>query len=411
MKKIILILSGLILLGSTVAYAASYTGDISVSGADLRFSKPYFLEGDTVRIYVTTTNRSNQDLLGTVRFYDNNKQISGDQAISIFAKKTDDVFVDWNPAEFGSRMISVKIFPWKAEIDDPNNNYTEEKVYVEQDTDHDGLKNTIDPDIDGDLVDNEKDVFPLNPKESLDTDGDGTGNNTDLDDDNDGVPDKFDDMPLDPNETIDTDKDSIGNIKDTDDDNDGLLDKDEENIGTDPLNSDTDGDKVKDGQDAFPLDKNEWIDTDKDSIGNNIDIDDDNDQLPDKTDPFPLNKAPVIELDKIPTYVNVMDKYTFDATPSYDEDGKITSYKWEIDDEEKEGNAITTTFREKGQHSVSLTITDDSGESKTINFQVDVMNSELYIQLMIVLIAILLALLIYFRYIATTKNSKKHNLS
>ncbi|MFA7685585.1 MAG: PKD domain-containing protein [Candidatus Gracilibacteria bacterium] len=404
MKKALLILSSFIFL-STTAYA--YTGDISINSPDLRFSKAYFLEGDTVRIYATANNKSTQDLLGVVRFYDGGKQIAGDQTISIFANKTDDVFIDWAPSSFGSHTISAKIFPWKPELDNPGNNYVDEKIYVEQDTDHDGLKNTIDLDDDGDGVNDDKDFAPLNAAEQYDTDGDGTGNNKDLDDDNDGVPDKFDEMPLDPNETTDTDKDSIGNIKDTDDDNDSILDTDELNMGTDPLKADTDKDKIKDGQDTFPLDPKEWIDTDKDSIGNNLDIDDDNDSLPDKTDPYPLNKAPVLKLEDVPSYVNLMEPYTFDATPSYDADGKIISFEWTVDSEKKEGTSLTKVFDEVGTHKVSLKITDDNGESQASNFQVNVVNSRFYIQLGIVLIAILLAFLIYFRYIATTKNSKK----
>lgn len=404
MKKAILILSSFILL-STTAYA--YTGDISINSSDLRFSKSYFLEGDPVRIYATTKNNSTQDLLGVVRFYDNGKQINGDQPISIFTNATDGVFIDWIPPSFGYHTIAAKIFPWNTDIDNPGNNYVDEKIYVEQDTDHDGIKNTMDTDDDNDGVTDDKDFAPLDAKEQYDTDGDGKGNTKDLDDDNDGVPDKFDDMPLDPNETLDTDKDGIGNIKDLDDDNDGISDIDEENSDTDPLNADTDNDGIKDNQDAFPLDPEEWIDTDNDGIGNNLDIDDDNDQIPDQNDPFPLNKAPVIKLEEIPTYVNVMDPYTFDATPSHDEDGTIISYQWKINNETTEGNALTKVFKQPGTKNVSLTVKDDSGESKTVNFQINVVNSKLYIQLGAVLIAILLAFLIYFRYIATTKNSKK----
>jgi hypothetical protein len=404
MKKALLILGSFLLL-SQAAYA--YNGDISINSPDLRFSKQFFLEGDPIRIYATAKNNSNLDLLGVVRFYDNGKQISGDQPISIFGNKTDDVFIDWAPPSFGYHTISAKIFPWKPEIDNPGNNYVDEKIYVEQDTDHDGLKNTLDEDDDGDGVNDDKDFAPLDAKEQYDTDGDGTGNNKDLDDDNDGVPDKFDEMPLDPNETTDTDKDGIGNIKDTDDDNDGIIDTEEDNTGTDPLKADTDGDKIKDSQDDFPLDPKEWLDTDKDGIGNNLDINDDNDPLPDTTDPFPLNKAPVLKLDEIPSYINLMEPYTFDATPSYDDDGKIVSFEWQVDAEKKEGTSFTKVFDEIGTHKVSIKITDDNGESQTSNFQINVVNTRFYIQLGIVLISILLALLIYFRYIAATKNSKK----
>jgi hypothetical protein len=405
MKKILIALSSFLFL-TTTAFAA-YTGDISINSPDLRFSKSFFLEGDTIRIYATAKNNSNQDLLGVVRFYDNDKQISGDQQISIFANKTDDVFIDWAPQNFGSHKISAKIFPWLTAIDNPANNYVDETIYVEQDTDHDGLKNTIDPDMDGDNFANEKDAYPLDPKEWVDTDGDGIGDNTDLDDDNDGVPDKSDDCPKDPTEATDSDHDSICNNKDLDDDNDGLTDVQEINIGTDSVNPDTDADGVKDGQDAFPLDPKEWIDTDTDSIGNNSDIDDDNDSLPDIKDPFPLNKAPVLKISNLPNSLETFEQVTLDASPSYDEDGKIIAYSWSIDGKITKSPKVTQTFKEPGTHNITLTITDNSGETKNLNFQINVLNTKFYIRISIVLIAILLAFLIYFKYISPTKNSKK----
>jgi gliding motility-associated-like protein len=92
------------------------------------------------------------------------------------------------------------------------------------DYDDDGIADCIDNDIDGDGVDNESDVFPLNPLEFVDTDGDGIGNNSDNDDDNDGVIDALDAFPLDPNESADTDNDGIGDNVDNDQFNDGFED-------------------------------------------------------------------------------------------------------------------------------------------------------------------------------------------
>src|SRR3989338_3999821 len=164
---------------STVTYA--YIGDISINSADLKFSSTNFIEGKTVRIYATVKNNSSSDLLGVVRFFDNNAQISADQAISIFAGSTDDVFVDWAPG-FGSHRMAAKIFPWDADIDDPSNNWVVTDVYAVQDTDFDGTHNTTDPDDDGDNVADEKDAFPLNKNEQFDTDGDSKGDNADNDD-------------------------------------------------------------------------------------------------------------------------------------------------------------------------------------------------------------------------------------
>jgi len=92
----------------------------------------------------------------------------------------------------------------------------------------------------------------------LDTDGDGIGNRADPDQDNDGVPNKLDKYPLDPTRTKDTDGDGIDDLVDTDIDNDGLYNWEEKAIGTDPYKYDTDGDGVGDKQDAFPLDPKRW---------------------------------------------------------------------------------------------------------------------------------------------------------
>lgn len=404
MKKLILAITAFFILS---APAFAFSGDMSINSNDITFSSNNLLEGKMVRIYASATNNSDKDLLGVVRFYDNSNQISSDQAISIFARKTDGVFIDWLPS-YGSHRVAVKIFPWNAEIDDPSNNWIVTEVFVTQDTDRDSIPNSEDPDDDNDLTPDNEDIAPLNPNEQYDTDGDNIGNNADPDDDNDDVPDEYDDLPLDPNETIDTDKDGIGNIADTDDDNDGIKDNDEENSGTSPLKIDTDEDNSSDNVDAFPLDPEEQIDTDKDKIGNNTDIDDDNDEISDKDDPFPLNKGPVIKLTDKQTSLDVMKEHTFDASPSYDEDGKIVSYLWEIDDTiQEEGNSITHTFKKRGPHKVKLTVTDNAGESKTSEFQISIMNLGFYKIIVISIMTILLALIIYFKYIAEAKNLRR----
>ncbi|MEK7673008.1 MAG: PKD domain-containing protein [Patescibacteria group bacterium] len=382
---------------------AAFSGDLAIDLKDISFSTSNFLEGRSVRIYATASNLSSKDLLGVVRFFDNGKQIGGDQAISIFAGKNDGVFIDWAPGA-GNHKVSVKIFPWQPELDNPSNNSIEDDIFVVQDTDHDGTPNATDDDDDGDGAKDSEDHFPLNSAEKKDTDGDGKGDNTDTDDDNDGVPDNSDEMPLDPNETLDTDKDGIGNIADTDDDGDGISDIDEENTGTNPSNSDTDADSVTDKKDAFPLDSKEALDTDNDKIGNNSDIDDDNDGLKDTEDPFPLNKPPVIALDDEDFTLDINNEQLFDATPSYDEDGEIVSYQWKVDDEIiKEGNAINIDFNKLGKHSVQLSITDNSGETVTKNFELNVMNLEFYKQIGLSVTGILLAMGIYFKYIAAAK--------
>ncbi len=408
MKKLAFTLLGILLMSFT---AFAYSGDISINSSAITFSSYNFLEGNPVRIYATASNNSNKDLLGVVRFVANDVQIGGDQAISLFGEKTDDVFIDWVPAGYGNYRIAVKLYPWDQDIDEPGNNWIVKEILVIQDTDHDGIPNTEDEDNDGDGINDDKDEYPLDPNENADTDGDGIGDNADEDADNDGVPDEHDDLPQDPNETTDTDGDGIGNIADMDDDGDSVNDIDEDNNGTDPLDTDTDNDSINDGDDAFPLNPDETLDTDSDGIGNNTDIDDDNDGMKDEEDGFPLNKGPVIKLNEENLTIPVLENHIFDATPSYDEDGEIVSYLWEIDGIEKEGNSVQHTFYKTGTHSVKLIVTDNNGESKSTVFKVSVLNLKLYIQILTTLVALLLAILIYFKYISGTKNPKKKGKS
>ncbi len=116
------------------------------------------------------------------------------------------------------------------------------------------LITVINPDIDGDGVNNDIDNCPsIANTDQLDTDNDGNGNVCDDDDDNDGTTDTGDAFPLDPTEDTDTDGDGTGDNEDTDDDGDG----------------------VPDTEDTFPLDENESTDTDGDGTGDNADTDDD----------------------------------------------------------------------------------------------------------------------------------------
>jgi len=203
---------------------------------------------------------------------------------------------------------------------------------------------------------------------------------------------------------MDSDKDGIGEIKDPDDDNDGLADIDEMKMHTNPTNPDTDGDGVNDKNDPFPLDPSESMDTDHDGIGNNKDLDDDNDGTLDTNDKFPLNKAPVLQINEIKT-ASLNETTTFDASSSYDEDGKITSYIWTIDGKNFNGQTIEYIFKELGKHKVTLTITDNTGESKIKDFEVNVLNVRLYSQIIIIFIVLILGAFIIYKYVAEGKTS------
>lgn len=363
MKKISL--SSFFILILTLTGVSAATGDLSIDPGSIRFSKNTFVEGQKVRIYATSANSTTKDLYGVVKFHDgqSEKQIGTDQPVSIFAGKTDDIFVDWNP-NAGNTTIKVELIPFNAEEDIAENNFANKIIYVEADFDRDGDPDSTDEDDDNDGVKDNEDAFSKNKNEQKDSDGDSKGNNEDTDDDNDGVLDKDDALPLDPNESQDKDKDGIGDRADPDDDNDGLYDGEEIAKGTDPIKADTDGDKSVDGKDAFPLNPAEQKDTDKDGTGNNADNDDDNDKIPDNKDVFPNNLAPKIEKTGGSIIVQPGKEIVFDASISTDPDGKITKISWKFDDEpEKEGIITRHTFQESGKHVIGVKATDDAGET------------------------------------------------
>lgn len=406
-KKLVLFMGGILLLPQIAS--AAFAGDLAIYAENVRFTKSEILEGQTVRIYTTVTSLSNQDLLGSVKFTDetDKKQIGSDQPVSIFAKKTDDVFVDWTPTTLGTHTITIQLAPWKPEIDDPGNNTIEKTVTVYADTDHDGIPNSRDPDDDNDGVPDTQDLFPLNSKESKDSDNDGIGDKADTDDDNDGTPDINDDLPTNPKETVDTDKDGIGNNEDTDDDNDGISDQEEVKKGLNPLSPDTDGDGINDKNDPFPLNPAENSDYDKDGVGDNADADDDNDGIADISDSFPKNKAPIAKF--TPKYfVALNGPISFDASTSKDPDGEVKKYVWTFDKKDaREGQKVDFKFPSPGEHEVVLKITDSAGETASLTRTVYALNLFFFFQLFLFLILLLLALLIIFKYTLPAKKRLK----
>jgi hypothetical protein len=289
-----------LLLASVSAFAA-FDNDLSIAGDELVIQpNSGVVAGKIIKFYTTVRNNGDKDLIGTVKFFVNGQQVATDQPVSVKQGSIpDEVFVNW-VAVAGNHKVSAQIYPYETEGDNTANNYVEKNLFVDMDTDGDGVGDSVDVDDDNDGV--------------KDTDEEGQGTNPKkYDTDNDGVNDGKDVFPLDSTETTDTDGDGIGDNADDDDDNDGLPDAAEAKLGTDPLKPDTDGDGVNDLQDAFPLDPKEWKDSDgdgvgdnsdafpnnpkesadcdNDGIGNNADTDDDNDGVLDEFDAFPCDAS------------------------------------------------------------------------------------------------------------------------
>ncbi len=143
--------------------------------------------------------------------------------------------IEWLPGQAGVYEITVELAD--AESQDLQS-FSLEIEDLDQgpgdDMDNDGIPDDIDPDRDGDGVNNDEDAFPNDPSETKDSDGDGIGDNADADRDGDQVPNDEDAFPDDPNESSDLDNDGIGDNADPDRDGDSVSNDDEIAAGTDP---------------------------------------------------------------------------------------------------------------------------------------------------------------------------------
>ena len=161
------------------------------------------------------------------------------------------------------------------------------------DMDEDSLADCIDPDIDGDGLDNDADNCPLTPNPGQENfDLDSQGDVCDADDDNDGTADQADCQPL--NAKVHPAAAEVCNgIDDNCDDvtDDGFLDTDNDGL-TDCVDEDDDADGILDKDDNCPLTANQLQeDFDGDKQGDACDNDDDNDSDPDASDCEDYNAA------------------------------------------------------------------------------------------------------------------------
>ena len=327
-------------------YAQEFSKDLEINPADVRVEASV-LRGKTVRIYVTIRNNSHFDLSGVVKFYDERTAqfIAADQPVSVLAQKTDDVYIDWDAEILGEHPIAIRVVPWNEDGDNPDNNKLTKKVYVDKDSDGDGVIDSLDNDDDNDGTPDSSDDFPFDPNEFKDTDRDGIGNNVDSDDDGDGVSDAEDAFPLDSNES-----------------------------------KDTDGDGVGDNSDLFPYDSSEWMDSDGDGVGDNADPDD-------------ANHGPIPFIQLSDTKVRAGKSLTFNALKSKDPDGHITTFEWDFGDGTKDtGVIIDHIFEETGEYIVTLTVVDDHDESREQQIQIEVQLD--FLTLVLTITTILLILLI-----------------
>jgi PKD repeat protein len=85
------------------------------------------------------------------------------------------------------------------------------------------------------------------------------------------------------------------------------------------------------------------------------------------------NAKPVPDFTFSPSSPSENVKIFFDASSSTDSDGQIVSYSWKLSDGDSgSGVTISRAFSAAGTYSVTLTVTDDRGDSASITKQVTV---------------------------------------
>ncbi|MCD5382220.1 MAG: hypothetical protein LR017_02780 [Candidatus Pacebacteria bacterium] len=138
----------------------SYADTLNAGFVDgLWYSQENIFVGDTVRIYVALRNNTESDLMGTVRFFDNDIRIDTMQ-VHARSGRLVEAWADWSPT-YGAHTI-------RAEL-----------AHVQLDTIGESTK--LIP-LAGVLAEDTRSI-------DYDTDGDGTGDTEDYDDDNDGMSD------------------------------------------------------------------------------------------------------------------------------------------------------------------------------------------------------------------------------
>lgn len=143
------------------------------------YSKTPFFAGETVRLYTAIQNNSGSDIQGTVEFLVNGNSV-GESSFSAINGRIVEVWTDWKVTQ-GNHSVEASIKEaFRVEVGKTPEPISlnagvlgASEVFVDEDTDQDGIGNLEDEDDDNDgLTDREEKVLktdPLNP----DTDGDG----------------------------------------------------------------------------------------------------------------------------------------------------------------------------------------------------------------------------------------------
>ena len=173
-----LFLSGIIALfvGFSVNVYASETEQINagfVSG--IWYSKSPFFVDENVRVYVAFQNSSESEIIGEIEFYDNGKRFATKDFSALSGRLVEswaDFATDKGDHVVHVKLVNVKRYEdsgWSENIEIESNIIEAEEIFVDYDTDGDGIGNEEDKDDDGDgFSDREEDLADTDPLDKND---------------------------------------------------------------------------------------------------------------------------------------------------------------------------------------------------------------------------------------------------
>jgi len=150
----IVVIIAVLLQSITLAAEATNAGFVD----GLWYSHENIFTNDTVRIYVAIRNNTGNELSGTVIFYENNRVIAR-KAIAAADGRVIESWADWQPS-YGehtlraelSRITLVAVAGASAETTAVTSALATDTIFVDNDTDADGVGNKIDTDDNNDGV-------------------------------------------------------------------------------------------------------------------------------------------------------------------------------------------------------------------------------------------------------------------
>lgn len=129
----------------------------------LWYSKDVVFAGDTVRIYVAIRNNTGSDLSGTVEFFDGEKRIERKNVQALDGRIIES-WADWMPT-YGTHTLSANLARTElhrvgssTQAVEVTSALAEDVLFVDYDTDKDGIGNEDDQDDDGDTLSDTQEI-------------------------------------------------------------------------------------------------------------------------------------------------------------------------------------------------------------------------------------------------------------